>query len=97
MKIYDVDTELQCILHFEEISDKIQEGTIVWVKVIAILDDRVRLTMKGIDQKRGTEFTEHRKNRREDYDQNKDFGDLTGIKIELENNVDMEGNAASFG
>ena len=52
--------------------------------------------MKGIDQRNGHDY-ERRKNRMEDGDKNKDFGQLTGIKIEHENHVDVEGNAASYG
>lgn len=52
--------------------------------------------MKGIDQRNGRDY-ERRQNRMEDGDKDRDFGQLTGIKIEHENHVDVEGNAASYG
>ena len=34
-------------------SDVVKEGDRVWVRILTILEDRIRLSMKGIDQRSG--------------------------------------------
>ena len=80
----------------DDITKVIREGLFVWVKVMEVLPDRVRLSMKEGNQYNGKEF-----NKREGGEEvvplraaGGDVGALTGIKIEHEEEVDAEGQGS---
>ena len=78
-------------------SDVVKEGDRVWVRILTILEDRIRLSMKGIDQRTGRARGEISSYSDKDKGQSlkksssnpgdKDFGQLTGIKIEHRDDV----------
>lgn len=96
--IFNVQNKSPAIVHSshvreeltEDITKILKEGRFVWVKVLEILPDRVRLSMKEVNQYNGTEFNKKDSKASEaaanyaNLQQHPDFGALTGIKIEHE-------------
>lgn len=60
--------------------DIVEENKIVWVKVIEIVEDRIRLSMKEVNQETGEDILK-RKVAVGKADKSVTIGPLTGIKI----------------
>lgn len=105
--IFNVQNRLPAIVHSsqvreeatEDITKIVKEGLFVWVKVLEIMPDRIRLTMKQVNQYNGRQF-----NKKDTSvplplplhggEHHADIGALTGIKIEIEEEPDDEGQYA---
>lgn len=78
----------------EDITKIVKEGLFIWVKVLEILEDRVRLSMKEVNQYNGKEFNKKEEKKEAEFVFQKEavignIGRLTGIKIEHEEDVDQ--------
>lgn len=110
VKLIGVENDLKGLVHVSEMREGftpsphevVREKDRIWVKVIGIMENRIRLSMKNINQNTGRskDYVEHREKAKEvpqSEISNKEFGELTGIKIEHKNEVSVEGNNASYG
>ena len=88
-----------------EPSDVVKEGDKVWVKILNILNDRIRLSMKGIDQRTGRHRDDGFKDAKiedpsfplQKNPSGGETGQLTGIRIEHTDDVEKEGTASNYG
>jgi len=75
--------------------DLVHRGQIVYVKVLGVVNLKLNLTMRDVDQQTGVDLRpEHKKKKpkKEVHDPNKKVGDITGVPLEIKDSQVVSGH-----